>query len=303
MRNLSIMLVLLTSPPPRPAQDLMPSALRALAHDYYKWRDDSYPVATSSAGDHRLDERLADYTMAEVLKRRQHVGDLLRQVAAMNTEGWSKDDRVDQILFRAQLAGADFFGRRLDPEQQDPQLYINECSNGIFSLLQKEYAPRRTRALAATARMEQMPALLRTARANLTQPVKLYAQLAIPAARGGDDLYTGSLAPITTELSSAERKRFTAAREAALRALHEYADWLEAGLGAMPGWKPMGEAVYNELLKQVSRLPHDSIVFLTRYFEDGSGRARGVEVAADVSKASAVPVAIPGVISAPPTPS
>lgn len=249
MRKPSIMLVLIASSfaLSAHAQDVTPTSLHALAHDYYKWRDDSYPVATSSAGDHRLDQHLTDYTMAEVLKRRQHVSDLLRQVAAMDTDGWSKDGRVDHILFRAQLAGADFFGRLLNPEQHDPQLYVNECSNGIFSLLQKEYAPPRDRALAATARMEQMPALLRTARANLTQPVKLYAQLAVPAARGGDDLYTASLAAITSELSPAERKRFTAARDAALKALHEYADWLEAGLSTMPDWKPMGEAAYNEL--------------------------------------------------------
>ena len=234
------------------------TALRALAHEYYEWRDAAYPVATSGAGDHRLDERLTDYTMPAVLKRRQHVSDLLGQVAAMNTDGWSKDDRIDQILFRAQLAGVDFFGRRLNPEQQDPQLYVNECSGAIFTLLQKEYAPRRTRGLAATARMEQMPTLLRTARANLTQPVKLYAQLAIPAARGGDDLYTASLETLAAELSAVERKRFTAARDAALKALHEYADWLEAGESTMPDWKPMGEAAYNELLKQVLLLPFDA---------------------------------------------
>ena len=235
-----------------------PAALRALAHDAYQWRDAEYPVATSGAGDHRFDQRLTDYTMAAVLKRRQHVSELLGQVDAMNTDGWSKDDRIDHILFRAQLAAADFFGRRLNPEQQDPQLYVNECSGAIFTLLQKEYAPRRTRALAATARMEQMPALLRTARANLTQPVKLYAQLAIPAARGGDDLYTASLETLAAELSSSERKRFTKARDAALKALHEYADWLEAGQTAMPDWKPMGEAAYNDLLKRVLLLPFDA---------------------------------------------
>ena len=235
-----------------------PAALRALAHDAYQWRDAEYPVATSGAGDHRFDQRLTDYTMAAVLKRRQHVSELLGQVDAMNTDGWSKDDRIDHILFRAQLAAADFFGRRLNPEQQDPQLYVNECSGAIFTLLQKEYAPRRTRALAATSRMEQMPALLRTARANLTQPVKLYAQLAIPAARGGDDLYTASLETLAAELSSSERKRFTKARDAALKALHEYADWLEAGQTAMPDWKPMGEAAYNDLLKRVLLLPFDA---------------------------------------------
>ena len=196
--------------------------------------------------------------MPEVLKRRQHVSDLLAQVGAINADGWSKDDRIDYVLFRAQLAGADFFGRRLNPEEQDPQVYVNECSNAIFTLLQKEYAPRRTRALAATARMDQMPALLRTARTNLKQPVKLYAQLAIPAARGGDDLYTASLETLAAELSSSERKRFIKARDAALKALHEYADWLEAGESAMPDWKPMGEATYNDLLKQVLLLPLDA---------------------------------------------
>jgi len=47
---------------------------------------------------------------------------------------------------------------------------------------------------------------------------------------------------------------------------------------------------YNELLKQVSRLPRDSIVFLTRYFEDSSGRSREASLAEDLSKASAAPV-------------
>jgi len=42
------------------------------------------------------------------------------------------------------------------PEESDPQVYVNECGNAIFSLLKKEYAPRRTRALAAAARLEQI---------------------------------------------------------------------------------------------------------------------------------------------------
>jgi signal transduction histidine kinase len=50
---------------------------------------------------------------------------------------------------------------------------------------------------------------------------------------------------------------------------------------------------YKQLVEQVSRLPRDSIVFLTRVFEDGSGRARGAEVAADLSKASTAPIYSP----------
>jgi uncharacterized protein (DUF885 family) len=235
-----------------------PAEFRKLAHEYYQWRDASYPVATSAAGDHRLDTRLTDYSMTEVLRRRQHVSDLLMHVSSLATDGWSKDDRIDVVLFQAELAGADFFGRKLNPESSDPQLYVNECTNSIFTLLQKDYAPRRTRALAATARLEQIPALLRTGRANLTQPLKLYASLAIQAARGGDDLYTVSLMTLADVLSAAERKRLITARVTALNALHQYADWLDAGLNKMPEWQPMGEANYNYLLRRVLLLPFDA---------------------------------------------
>ena len=72
----------------------------------------------------------------------------------MQTANWSKDDRIDWLLFRAQLDGIDFFNRVIDFEASDPQTYVNECSNGIFSLLKKEYDTPRNRALAATARSQ-----------------------------------------------------------------------------------------------------------------------------------------------------
>jgi uncharacterized protein (DUF885 family) len=232
--------------------------LRALAHSYYEWRDTAYPVSTSDAGNHRWDDRLADYRMSAVLQRRQHVNDLLSRVKAMRTDGWSKDDQIDWILFRSELEGAAFFPRVMHPEESDPQLYVNECSNAIFSLIKKNYAPHRTRALAATMRLEQMPALLRTARVNLTRPVRLYAKLARDAARGGDDLYNASLMTLADSLSDGERARLVRARDGAIRALHEYADWLDARQATMPDWKPMGETNYNYLLGKVLLLPFDA---------------------------------------------
>jgi uncharacterized protein (DUF885 family) len=235
-----------------------PADLRATAHEYYEWRDAAYPVATSDQGEHRYDNRLTDYRMSEVMRRRQHISELLAKVNSAAGDGWSKDDRIDRILFQSQLAGADFFGRQLDPEGSDPQVYVNECTNAIFSILKKDYAAARTRGIAATARLEQMPALLQLARTNLTHPVKLYASLAIEAARGGDELYTVSLMTLAEGMTPAERKRLGVARDGAVKALHDYADWLQAGLPKMPDWQPMGEPQYNYLLKHVLLLPFDA---------------------------------------------
>ena len=176
----------------------------------------------------------------------------------MPASGWSKDDRIDWMLFRAQIDGVVFFNRVMDFEQSDPQLYVNECSNGIFSLLKKEYDTPRNRALSATARLQQMPQLLEKGKQNLIKPVRLYAQLAIDSARSIDSLFNESLMTLASGLNPAERNDLVKARDAAIVALHGYADWLERRLPGMVAFKPMGEENYNYILKNIYLLPLDA---------------------------------------------
>jgi len=143
-------------------------------------------------------------------------------------------------------------------EASNPQMYVGECGNAIFSLFKKDYASHTTRARAALARLRAMPALLAQGRRNLVRPVRLYAQLAIDAARSGDDLFTQSLMTLADSLSEAERTELVHARDSAVLALHGFADWLEARLPAMVVWRPMGAANYNYLLKHVYLLPLDA---------------------------------------------
>src|SRR5579884_2238411 len=89
------------------AQD-SPPALRQLAHDYYAWRAREFPVSASDQGLHTADDKLTDYSSAAIAARRRHVHELLQRVRAMKTDGWAKDDRIDRILFQAQLEAPDF---------------------------------------------------------------------------------------------------------------------------------------------------------------------------------------------------
>src|SRR5882724_2790296 len=154
-----------------------PDALRKMAEEYYAWRNENYPVRSSDAGLHTWDDRLTDYSQAKIAARAQHVHSLLEKVRAMKTDGWPKDARIDWIPFRAELENADFENRILKFEQANPQVYVRECTDAIFSLLKKEYDTPRKLAVAATARLKQMPALLKQGLINLQGPVKLYAQL------------------------------------------------------------------------------------------------------------------------------
>src|SRR3989475_9200440 len=235
-----------------------PAELRRLADDYYNWRNQNYPVASSDAGLHTWDHRLTDYALSALLARRLHVKEVLAKVSAMQTENWSKDDRIDWLLFRAQLESITFFDRVMDFEETDGQTYVNECSNGIFSLLKKDYDTPRNRALSATARLKQMPFVIEQGKGNLNKPVRLYAQLAIDSARSIDSLFTDSLMTLAKDLSPAERNDLVKSRDAALVSIHGFADYLEKRLPGMVPFKPMGEENYNYILKNVYLLPLDA---------------------------------------------
>jgi uncharacterized protein (DUF885 family) len=258
-----------------------PAALQRLAKDYYQWRDRNYPVRSSNEGLHTWDDKLTDYSPAAIQERRQYVRNLLPQVRRMKTDSWRRHDRINWLLFRAQLEEVEFYDRVLNFEGTNPKHYVDECSNAIFSLLKKDYDTPARRALSAAARLKQMPAMLEQGKQNLEKPVRLYARLAIESARSIDSLFNSSLMtlveqppagrvdgpgagmasqsqPRSPSLSPGERAELVRARDVALAALHSFADWLEKKIPEMAVFTPMGEENYNFLLSRVYLLPLDA---------------------------------------------
>jgi uncharacterized protein (DUF885 family) len=231
------------------------AALHKLANDYYDWRNQQYPVGSSDAGLHTWDDRLTNYAPEKIAERAARVRHLLAQVNAIPTAHWAKDDQIDWILFRSQLEEAAFDDRVWHSTSRDPQTYVGECSNGIFSLLKKDYDTPEKRARAATTRLQAMPAMLAQGEKNLAQPVKLFAQLAIASARAIDPLFNDSLMTLAQGLPPNEYKSLVEARDGALKAIHDYADHLEKQLPSMSAFAPMGEANYNYYLHHVLLLP------------------------------------------------
>ncbi|HEY8131119.1 MAG TPA: DUF885 domain-containing protein [Thermoanaerobaculia bacterium] len=238
---------------------LTPQSLRSAAHDYYEWRKRELPVAASEQGFHGYDDRLTDFSPTAVAARASYVRQLLDQVRSADISGWSKDDKIDAILFRAQLEAPDFASRVRNLTATSPLLYTEEASNAIFSLIKKDYDTPRNRARAATKRLQQVPAMLEQAKKNLTQPIRLYAQWAMESARSIDPLYDDSLmTALDKDLPPAEHDALVKARDNATKALHGYADWLEQRLSSMAEWKPIGLENYEYMLHAILLLPFTS---------------------------------------------
>src|SRR5712691_10865875 len=137
------------------AAPLTPQSLHSTAVDYYEWQKREFPVDASDQGFHAYDDRLTDYSSEAVAKRAAHVHALLEKVRAATPDGWSKDDKIDLILFTAQLERADFGDRVMKTLETNPDVYVGEATNAIFSLLKKEYDTPANRARFAAARLRE----------------------------------------------------------------------------------------------------------------------------------------------------
>lgn len=252
------LLAVLGASPPAPSG--YQGRLIDLERRYTFWSFAQNPTSATDAGIHDYDTKLADYSAAtqsaQMAQLQRYRGELL---ALQPPPGASAHERVDYVLIRANLEG-DWWGRTvLRGLQRNPSIYEGECSNGIFSIIKRRYASDDVRLGDAIARLKACPRVLAQGRANLTQTVREFAQIASEDIRDGDSLYTTSLDELAKDASPAVRAELPAAQRTALDALHGYRAWLDAHMsGFRAGGFAVGRKQYDWYLRRVLLLPYDS---------------------------------------------
>ena len=235
-----------------------PQALHSLAEEFYQWRYEENPVAASDAGRHDRDDRLTDYSPSAISRRQARLADFRRRYGEISTSGGDAGVLADHELFGAALEREVFADEVLRRVRRDPQLYVDECLNGIFSLLKKEYDKKAVRARAATGRLLAMPALLSQARENLTEPVGLYADLAAESVEAAGPLFNQSLEALAEGTPEPDVRAMHEARETALKALADFAAYLKQRRPSMKNDFAMGKEAYARWLSRVDLLPLDA---------------------------------------------
>ncbi|MBV9263706.1 MAG: DUF885 domain-containing protein [Candidatus Eremiobacteraeota bacterium] len=231
-----------------------------LERRYTAWSFAQNPTAATDAGIHQYDTRLADYSARAQAAQMQQVRRYRNELATLQpSAGASAHDRVDYLLIRSDLE-AEWWNRDvIRGLQRNPTFYEGECSNGIFSIVKRQYASDDVRIRDAVARLRACPAVLQQGRTNLTRPVREFAQIASEDIRDGDSLYTTTLDALATNVSPSLRTELSSAQRVALSALHAYRHWLDARMSTFPpGGFAVGRTRYDWFLHRVLLLPYDS---------------------------------------------
>ena len=232
-----------------------------LAADFWAWRDQYQPYSSDDIPriEHSAGKR--DWSAAAIGKQRADLSGFETRWKQMNRADWSVPQQVDYRLIGSALARVRW---ELDVNrrwERDPTFYLNQTLTALLESLVQPPPFDAQRSQAILSAMEEMPAILDEAKANL-HPVRPFAQLAID-----------SLKQIRPELSQVEKEvaamlqgadaqggaiaaRFQASTDKAIAALESYRAWLEQHLSSMPEKAAVGRSNYEFFLTNVALLPH-----------------------------------------------
>ena len=249
-----------TTPPaphdPTAVMDATPgaAATRAFADLSRRWLDgwlELNPVQATQLGDHRFDTRIDDLGAAGRERQLAFNTTILAELEAIDRDQLSRQDQVDAAILRNQLRSELWTLGTLQDWAWDPQVYGGLAGDAIYGLMARDFAPLPERLRAATARMEQIPALFLQMRANLdpARVPRIHAETVARQNAGLLDLLDTFIVPEADRLQGAERSRLDAAMARLREAVADQQRWLDRELvpHAMGDFR-IGAALYDRKL-------------------------------------------------------
>jgi hypothetical protein len=216
-----------------------------------------------------------DYTQAALERRAADLKILQARLAALDATTWTREQRIDHELVRAQMNGLDFDLRVLRPWARDPAYYQTvwtemsdtpehegPAHHGLVELWTYSFPLSRADEQKLARELRVVPTLLTQARGNLTGNARDLWLTGIGTMQGQveslDDL-AGK-----TKASGAELRRSIAdARKATV----EFVTWLQAQAPSKTGPSGVGKEAYNWNLRHVHLVPmtwDDEVMLLKR---------------------------------------
>ena len=184
------------------------------------------PLMTTRLGDHRFDDKLDDLSAearaANVARDRRMLAELLGRVDAGKL---SPDGRIDFEIFRHHLGREVWLAENFRPFEEDPRVYGEYLTEGVYLLLTQSSLPKETNLKNAIARLGHVPEVVAVARRTIADPPRVVTETAIRQTKGAIGFYAEDL--FTIAGSPKGGGELGAKAGAAVKALKEHLAFLE----------------------------------------------------------------------------
>ncbi len=218
------------------------------------------PVDATQLGDHRFDDRLADYSKSALDRQVREIKNLVEEFAQFDTTNFDVDARIDHRLMiqiaRSLLRGFEKFRSHL----RNPGTYCDECMVGVFLLIVKEFAPLEERLEKALGRLRAIPEVLARGKENIRaeEVPPVWNDIALDSSQQGLALFT-VLIPALAQQVPKLATDLNSESQSAAKALEDYARFLKETVGPRArGSFAAGEQLFEELVRENHMLDYSA---------------------------------------------
>lgn len=247
----ALMTMMAVVPPATGGNESAQASYEQFARGFLDWYYAEHPVRATSLGIHDYDGRLSSFTRAAIERRTDTLHGWLRELQDIDRQSLEGPAYYDYIILDHAIRSELLDLEAVRGWQRNPMNYSRYIAWAVASLVDRRFGTLDARVEALTARLEQAPLVLASARENLEQVPSLWVELAIRGTRGlvsflEDDVPAALEEQGIGDLSERRREALEAARNAAVDALDRHVTWLEEDLAPRAdGDFRLGKAVFE----------------------------------------------------------
>jgi uncharacterized protein (DUF885 family) len=191
---------------------------------YDRFFDEYYfpfsPTTATSAGIHKYDDKLEDYSKAGVAKR-------VAALKKFESEFEKLPESPDRDLVLDDIRASLLELETVRDWERNPDNYSSGITNSAFVIMSRTFAPPGARLKLLTARERLMPKVLAEARLNLKDPPRIFTEVAIEQMPGNISFFENDV-PLAFKAVTDPKllADFRAANSAVIASLKEYEQWM-----------------------------------------------------------------------------
>jgi uncharacterized protein (DUF885 family) len=199
----------------------------AYFNDYFA----NNPTQATGVGFHQHDAKLEDFSLAHHQAYQRMLQKYLTEFAALDARKLSQADRDDRDLLVNNIKAQLLEEQRIQMWRRNPDIYSSTVTGSIFALIKRNFAPAEERMRSVIAREQQTPAALQQARRVLSNPPRIYTEIAIEQLPGNIEFFQSTVTDALKDVQDQElRRRFEQSNAGVIAALKDYQKFLQDDL-------------------------------------------------------------------------
>jgi hypothetical protein len=230
--------------------------LQELGIEYFAWRASTQPCGPDDIPRiERTDGWLPEYSASAIDTIRLKYSDFRDRLDNLPKDGWSRADSVDYLLLRSAIERVHWEIDVLRLPYKNPEFYVQQTLGSVYELLFPSTEMNSRRLKEIVRRLNHIPATVRAAEQNLTDPVRPFAEIAIRDLEGARKRLAELVASLKPVCDSQTFEELDRGARIAADSLDAYGEWLREILPSLGEDFGIGSRAYKYFIRNIALIP------------------------------------------------